>query len=80
MEKLKAKLPADKQAGFDFSFTVNSSFAINYEGDKIFDTIATNLINGKAFDPKSRPADIDAIIKKYKADLDEEFKTTKAAK
>jgi hypothetical protein len=80
MEKLKGKLPASKQPEFEFDFLVNSSFNLEFERGKIFDVIATDIANGKTFDPKAKPADTAAIIKKYKEDLDQQFKDAKAKK
>ena len=73
-DKLKAKLPAAKQSNFESDYVFNMLMMFEFDKEHMYDSIATEIINGKPFNPKSKPADPAAAIKQYKAELDKEFK------
>jgi hypothetical protein len=74
MEKLKSKLPASKQSKFETNYLNNLSVLVDFDKMALQDAVADDIINGKPFDPKTKPGDPDAVIKHHKSELDKEFK------
>lgn len=80
MEKLKGQLPTAKQAEWQKSFDDIRITLMGFDQDDMYDTVTKNIIAGKAFDPKNKPGDPEAVIKTNKKELDEEYKLLKARK
>jgi len=78
-QKLKTKLPSDKQIQWEIDlFDVSSQ--IGFEQMRMNSKMIDDMLSGKAFDPKNVPEETGPITKKYKEELDKKFKEVKKSK
>ena len=80
MEKLKAQLPEDKRAKWATDFYMITSTLSSFSQDDMYANISNEILAGKAFNKKTNLGNPADVIKKYKKELDEEFKKRKNTK